>query len=1101
MESEALRQVESFAAEILRRYFCESDIGFLIDSFASDIVWLGGGDKMQAEGADAVAAYFRAGESALVPCDMSEERYVTRALGPDYYLCEGVSLLQPKQGTGLYFRERQRITFIFHRVGDRLETVHIHNSMPYSDIQDDEMFPVEAARETYENLQHLLVQRDNQIELMLSQLPGGMMVCHPDEDFSTIWISEGLCRLLGYADDEALAARTGGNCRGFILPEDYDCVRREVTDALDKGDSYYAEYRARRQDGSLIWVSDIGKLARSVDGGLPVINCFISDISERKAKAIAIEQAAREIRQQANFLSQLYNTVPCGILQFLPGPSYEIVNINRMVWEFYGFRSEADYRAHVRNPFSLVREQDRDGIRRKIDSLTLDSEPYTYVRQGARLDGTPVWLSVSIQRVINADGLEVFQAVFNDITEMRTLQIAQQTEQLIENRSLRAAICTAYPLILSVNLTRDSYNCFIEEQDAFAVGQRQGSFDELTARCLSLVYPAYQAEYAAAFSRENLMRRFARGEREIYAEFQQRGDDGQYHWISAQFIYVDNPVGSDTIAIVLIKNLDSLRAEKARQEQLLRDALASAESANRAKSDFLSRMSHDIRTPMNAIIGMSTIGQLKTDDPARMLDCFQKIDVSSRYLLSLINDILDMSKIETGKIRLAHEPFDLTELFGEINAIIFPQTLERGIRFEIHHKEPLERRYIGDMLRIKQILMNLLSNAVKFTPDGGEITVSLEESRRTAGFAHLRFSVSDTGIGISREFMDRIFQPFEQEAAGTARNNVGSGLGLAIVYNLVQLMSGSIEVQSEPGAGATFRFSIPLGLAEPDAEAERSRRARELMRGVEVLVVDDDEIVGEQTGAILDGIGARTVFARSGGEAVELVRATLRQGKAFDIAMIDWCMPDMDGLETTRRIRALTGPDTMIIIISAYDWSTIEAEARAAGVSCFISKPLFRSNVYDTVLHLENQRSCAHAADGPTADGGGRRVLLVEDNELNLEIAQSLLEMHHFEVDTAPNGRVALHKFSDAPAGRYLAVLMDIRMPVMNGLEATRAIRALDRPDAAAIPIIAMSANAFDEDRALAYEAGVSAYLVKPLDIEILLRELSGLTQTDGSSQ
>ena len=535
--------------------------------------------------------------------------------------------------------------------------------------------------------------------------------------------------------------------------------------------------------------------------------------------------------------------------------------------------------------------------------------------------------------------------------------------------------------------------------------------------------------------------------------------------------------------------LDSQRAEQARQEQLLRDALASAKAANQAKSDFLSRMSHDIRTPMNAIVGMSTIGQLKLDDRRSVQDCFCKIDASSRYLLSLINDILDMSKIETGKMELAHEYFDFTELMDEVNQIIYPQAEERQIEYVIYHSEPLEQFYIGDPLRLKQILMNLLSNALKFTRAGGRIQIQIEEQKRTNGFSYLRFQVKDTGIGMSREFRSRLFMPFEQEAPETARNNVGSGLGLSIVYNLVQLMGGSIEVESEREKGSVFTVILPFKLAEDDQEVENQRKKRELLQGLAVLVADDDPLVGSQATSILEKAGARSLWVDSGFRAVEEVRRLLEEGRHFDIAMIDWKMPDMDGVETARRIRALVGPDTTIIMISAYDWSRIEDEARSAGVNCFISKPLFGSTIYDAFARAVN-RSEEKGAEKEREDFSGCRVLLADDNELNREIARTLLEMRGMEVETAEDGQEAADLYRSRGAGYFSAVLMDIRMPRMDGLEATRAIRAMEDEGTDSIPILAMTANAFEEDKARAYEAGMNGYLVKPLDMEAVLDEL-----------
>lgn len=955
MAERTVEEIEALARKIVVTYFCESDMEFMISTFAEDIVWLGAGEVQKAEGREAVAAVFRAGKDEMIAFDMSEEKYETRILGGGNYLCECVSRLRSRKETGTWLDVQQRVTFIFQERDGALWTLHIHNSVPFAAMQEDELFPVEAGRQEYRRL------------------------------------------------EEALR-------------------RREM-----------------------------------------------------------------EFDNQARFLAQLYDTVPCGILQFTTDESHRVVSMNRMVWMFYGFGSEAEYRKKVASPVELVEKGDRKRILGIIGSLKLNGDTVSYRRRCSLSNDQEAWISVVMGKIRDASGEEVIQAVFTDITKQARLEEEQKKERLLENKSLRAAICTVYPLILSLNLTRDGYRCFAGGQEAGYLPE-EGSFAQMVERWTSRVYPSYREDFEAAFRPENVMRRFKDGEREIYMEFRMLGVDEKYHWIAAHIVYVENPFSSDVMAIEMLKVLDSQRAEQARQEQLLRDALASAQAANRAKSDFLSRMSHDIRTPMNAIIGMSTIGQLKLGEPRSVKDCFQKIDTSSKYLLSLINDILDMSKIETGKMVIAHEYFDFVEFIQEVNQIIYPQTIDMGLSYEMYHQEPMERYYIGDSLRLKQILMNLLSNAMKFTPSGGSIRVDIREKKRANGFSYLEFRVKDTGTGMSEEFKRRLFQPFEQEAAGAARNNVGSGLGLSIVYNLVQLMGGKIEVESAKGKGTTFTVTVPFRLVTDDEEKECERKRRELMKGLEVLVVDDDPAVGQQTGALLADIGARTVWVDSGFKAVEAVKAFQKEGKAYDIAMIDWKMPGIDGVETARRIRRLVGPDTTIIMISAYDWSGIEEEAREAGVDSFVSKPLFRTAIYDAFTKWK--RTAQEETDMDCADLSGRRILLVEDNDLNMEIARTLLEMHGMEVEPARDGQEAVELFAKSKEGTFFAVLMDIRMPVMDGLQAAREIRSMKRGDAGSIPILAMTANAFEEDRNQALEAGMTGYLAKPLDMAALFAEL-----------
>lgn len=1082
-----LEKVKSFAYELLHKYFCESDVEFLTASFAPEIVWVGGGEQQWAQGREQVASCFLDGRGDLASCRMYDEEYIATPVGPGHYMCVAKSGLETAEGTGMAMRIQQRITFVFRQKGDSFETIHIHNSVPFEAIREQELFPAEAARESYRALEEMLSEKNRQIELLLSQISGGIAVCSLDNSHTIKWISEGVWKLLGYASEEEFTAATGGVCKGFIEPEDYSQMYCGVTRLLKTENFYSWEYRVRKKNGELIWVLDYGKRIADRDGE-DVLYCMFMDITERKERELEISRANTEIKRQADFLTQLYNTVPCGILQLTADDSHQILHANRRSWEMYGYTQE-EFWSRLHDPLGFVMDKDREQILKLVDSVSKNGGEITYEREGRHQDGSVCFVSVSMGRLVNTDGERVIQVVLNDITMKKRLQQEQEQEQKLENRALRAAICTAYPLILSVNLTEDAFNTLVL-RDYIINLEQDGTYTALKEKLTGLMERSCAKEFDAAFQRENLLKRFAQGEREFYLELRQLGEDNKEHWISIHVIHVEHEYSTDTMAIMLFKVLDQQRAEKARQERLLRDALSAAEAANNAKSDFLSRMSHDIRTPMNAIIGMSMIGKMKIGDETRVRDCFEKIDASSQYLLSLINDILDMSKIERGKMSLVHKAFDFSKMVNEITTMIYPQAVTNGLNFEVYYQGALETFYIGDALRINQILINLLSNSLKFTPKGGEITLAIKQLQKTGSTATVEFIVKDTGIGMSDAFLDRVFQPFEQELFDEGRDKIGSGLGLSIVYNLVKLMGGVIHLKSRQGEGTEFTIHLPLELTSADTEKLRKERFGELVKNVNILVVDDDAIVGEQANAILSDLGALSKWVDSGYRAVEEVRLALHDGWCYDIAMIDWKMGDMDGVETTRRIRSLVGQETMIIIISAYDWSEIEQQALEAGANSFISKPLFQSTMYDALLHL-NQNKKPFSQKPEKFHLQGECVLLVDDNDLNLDIAKSLLEYQGVIVDTAVNGLEAVKRFTEAPPGRYLAVLMDIRMPVMDGLTATKEIRRLPRQDAACVPIIAMSANAFREDQEQAHKVGMNTYLVKPVNPDALFRELA----------
>ncbi len=524
------------------------------------------------------------------------------------------------------------------------------------------------------------------------------------------------------------------------------------------------------------------------------------------------------------------------------------------------------------------------------------------------------------------------------------------------------------------------------------------------------------------------------------------------------------------------------------QMQELDQARQDAEAATKAKSEFLSNMSHDIRTPMNAIVGMTAIATTNIDDKEQVQNCLKKITLSSKHLLGLINDVLDMSKIESGKMTLSMEMVSLREVFDSIVSIVQPQIHTKNQQFNVSIHDISAENVYCDSVRLNQILLNFLSNAIKFTPDGGSITLSLYEEPSTLGENYIRahIRVKDTGIGMTPEFQAKIFDSFTREDSARVHKTEGTGLGMAITKYIVDAMGGAIEVNSELGKGSEFHVTLDLERADtPESDM--------ILPDWNMLVVDDDRQLCESAVTSLQSIGVKADWALDGESAVEMAEKRHQARDDYQIILLDWKLPGIDGIETARRICKRLGENVPIMLISAYDWSEIEQEARSAGITGFISKPLFKSTLYHGLKQFV--KTDTDAPDVEAADSyeqlNGRRILLAEDNDLNWEIASELLTSElGLELDWAENGQICLDKFRQAPAGYYDAILMDIRMPVMTGYQATEAIRALDREDAKSIPIIAMTADAFAEDVKKCLACGMNAHIPKPIDVREVARLL-----------
>lgn len=514
----------------------------------------------------------------------------------------------------------------------------------------------------------------------------------------------------------------------------------------------------------------------------------------------------------------------------------------------------------------------------------------------------------------------------------------------------------------------------------------------------------------------------------------------------------------------------------------LEKAKADADRASRAKSEFLSNMSHDIRTPMNAIVGMTAIASANIEDPATVQDCLRKITLSSRHLLGLINDVLDMSKIESGKLSLNMDTVSLQEVMEGIVGIVQPQIKAKKQQFDIHIHDIQTEKVYSDSVRLSQVLLNLLSNALKFTPEGGTIQIGLYQENSHLGESYVctHFIVKDNGIGMTKEFQKRIFESFAREDNARVHKIEGTGLGMSIMKYIIDEMNGTINIKSEVDKGTEFHISIDMKKIH-DTEYDMK------LPGAKVLIIDDDEELCRTAAKSLKDMGVDADFTTSGQDALRMVENNHEENRDYQIILIDWKMPIMDGISTARAIRNLLGDTVPVLLISSYDWSSIEKEAREAGVSGFISKPLFKSTLFYGMKPFMDGNASNTAREDYVLDWSGKRILLAEDNELNWEVASALLGELGFSLDWAENGQICVDKFISSSPGYYDVILMDIRMPVMNGYEAARAVRSLKRPDAD-IPIIAMTADAFSEDIQQCMESGMNAHIAKPLDIKNVLR-------------
>ena len=872
----------------------------------------------------------------------------------------------------------------------------------------------------------------------------------------------------------------------LLHPQDKERVMVQLQAAIkDKTNQikYQVEYRMRMKDNQYQWFRASAEVIRRLDGSASrIAGIFINIDAEKKEIMQAQKSAAFHRAFTKADLCEYYVNLEANTFDtFKVEPSLMTVFEQSHTWDEL-IRHFVDSYVVETDKKAVSSFYDRGYIAERLKGL----ETELALECRITLNGEERWVRNVVIRGEIEDS-EYAMIFLRDITEAK-VESARHLQMAADNASMEQLIQSIVRLVdrfVVCDLENDRYEFY--NLNGQMIYKPLGFYHDFQMQVLEKYKTLEPLEAIDILIAPDNIRKKLKSENDIY-KFEYCSLDEKTYKIAS---YIPLEWKNGKLEKVLLASMDVTQEKKAEIEsrQALKEAYRSAENANRAKTEFLSNMSHDIRTPMNAIIGFTTLAVSNIDDKKRVQDYLGKILSSSKHLLSLINDILDMSRIESGKIHLEETEVSLSDVLHDLKTIISGQIHAKQLELYMDAMDITDEDVYCDKTRLNQVLLNLLSNAIKFTPAGGTVSVRLKQfpgAKKGSGLYEIR--VKDNGIGMSQEFVQKIFSPFERERTSTVSRIQGTGLGMAITKNIVDMMGGTIEVRTEQGKGTEFIVRLPLRIQSEQRSIEKIAELEDL----KALVVDDDFNTCDSVTKMLVKVGMRSEWTLSGKEAVLRARQSMELGDAFHAYIIDWRLPDMNGIEVTRQIRSL-GDDTPIIILTAYDWSDIEVEARAAGVTAFCAKPLFMSDIRETLMTAIGQ-SPAGAEDSILPEAGsdfrGRYILLVEDNELNSEIAVEILKEYGFLVDIAENGAEAVEKVKNSAPGTYDLVLMDIQMPVMNGYEATEQIRALEDPALAKIRILAMTANAFDEDRKQALKCGMDGFLSKPIVMEELIRTL-----------
>ena len=904
--------------------------------------------------------------------------------------------------------------------------------------------------------------------------------CDENSDIIGVSWSHAFRRILGYHDILDFPNKLN-SWSDLLHPEDKERVmnllQRTMKDKTNKT-KYNIEYRLKTNDGQYHWFRASAEVIRRLDGSANRIAGILSNVDAEKRSLMQAQKSAAFHRAftSANICEYYVNLEKNTFDTFKVESSLMTAFEQSHTWDEL-VKFFVDNYVIEEDKKTVTDFYNRSYITEKLKGLE------TELCQECRiiLNGEERWVRNVVMRGEIEDS-EYAMIFLRDITASKA-ETMRRMQMASDNASMELLIKSMVRLVdrfVVCDLEEDQYKFYNLQGEM--IYKPSGTYHDFAGQVVAKYKTLEPLEpIEVLLSSENLRKNLT-DERDIY-KFEYCSLDENTYKI-ASFIPLEWK--GTKLAKVLLASMDVSQEKKAEIEshKALKEAYQTAENASRAKTDFLSNMSHDIRTPMNAIIGLTAIAGANIENQDKVIECLGKITKSSRHLLGLINEVLDMARIESGKMSLAEEDFNLSELVDNLVTLTKPGIDEHRHNFEVHIEHIEHEAVCGDSLRIQQVFVNLMSNAVKYTPDEGNITFSIKE--KPNGFSELgcyEFSIEDNGIGMTPEYQKIMFEPFSRADDHRTTKVQGTGLGMAIARNIINLMNGNITVDSTLNKGTKITVTIYLKLQESRKEQEKE------LINLPVLVVDDDKTCCESTVATLKDIGIEGEWVLTGKEAVERCYARHEMNSDYFAVILDWKMPEMDGIETARKIRERVGKEVTIIILTSFEFSDIEEDARAAGVDAFIAKPLFRSRLTAALRQFTSEKKEKNARDYleefSKVDYTGKKILIVEDNELNREIAAEILGMTGAEIDVAENGKIAVEKVMNAPENEYDLAFMDIQMPIMNGYEATAAIRSL--PGARGkVPIIAMTANAFAEDVQLAKNTGMNEHIAKPLDMNKL---------------